>query len=93
MVLHDSLSLFNEPPPGKGTARDAQLRHLKAARRLSKRIARLPDPSPEHQRTGRLICRHLVAMLKVAQAQSSATPHRSVVDAELTPHRSVALRS
>ena len=74
-MSQDSLSLFEDPPRDRRAAKDVQLRHLNAARRLSKRIARLPDPSPEHQRTGRLICRHLVAMLNVAQAQSIKTPH------------------
>ena len=74
-MSQDSLWLFDDPSPDNRAATDAQLRHLNAARRLSKRIARLPDPSPEHQRTGRLICRHLVAMLNVAQAQSATTPH------------------
>lgn len=38
--------------------------HLAAARRLSKEIRRTHYHSPEATRTGRLVCRHLVAMLQ-----------------------------
>jgi hypothetical protein len=79
------LSLFDGPdaPPVQTTSpapvrtdtRDRQQRHLVAARRLARRIARLPDQSPEQLHTGRMICRHLVAMLKEAEAQSSTPPH------------------
>ena len=84
MVSQNSLSLFEiaEEPVAAQTsavvahasARDRQQRHLLAARRLSRRIARLPDHSPEQLRAGRLICRHLVAMLKEAEVEDS-TPH------------------
>jgi hypothetical protein len=52
-----------------------QQRHLIAARRLSRRIARLPDHSPAQLQAGRMICRHLVAMLKEAEAESEPTAH------------------
>lgn len=55
--------------------RERQQRHLIAARRLSRRIARLPDHSPAQLQTGRMICRHLVAMLKEAEAASEPTAH------------------
>ena len=55
--------------------RERQQRHLIAARRLSRRMARLPDHSPEQLQTGRMICRHLVAMLKEADAESETTAH------------------
>jgi len=45
-------------------SRDTQKRHLLAARRLSRRMTRFADQSPEQLRAGRQICRHLVAMLK-----------------------------
>jgi hypothetical protein len=45
----------------EGPARDP---HLAEARRLSRVIRRTRDRSPEQVRTGRLICRHLVAMLR-----------------------------
>ncbi len=77
------LSLFDDAPlPGSdaptaaaAAARDAQQRHLNAARRLSRRIARLPDQSPEQARAGLLICRHLVAMLNAAQHETETTRH------------------
>lgn len=55
--------------------RERQQRHLIAARRLSRRIARLPDHSPAQLQAGRMICRHLVAMLKEAEAESEPTAH------------------
>jgi hypothetical protein len=70
-VSKKSLSLFDESPRERA---DSQRRHLAAARRLSKRIARLPDRSEEQTRAGRQICRHLVAMLKDIEAQQQP-PH------------------
>jgi len=64
-VSHPTLSLFDESPRDR---LDAQRRHLAAARRLAKRMARLPDRSPEQTRAGVQICRHLVAMLKDSEA-------------------------
>jgi hypothetical protein len=58
--------LFDDSPRERV---DSQRRHLAAARRLSKRIARLPDRSAEQTRAGRQICRHLVAMLKDIESQ------------------------
>jgi hypothetical protein len=60
---------------GVADPRERQQRHLIAARRLSRRIARLPDHSPAQLQTGRMICRHLVAMLKEAAAESEPTAH------------------
>jgi transposase len=84
-VGQNSLSLFetvsDEPSSSKAPvaehrdARDQQQRHLLAARRLARGMARLPDQSPEQVRAGRMICRHLVAMLKEAEAQAATTPH------------------
>ena len=39
-------------------------RHLRAARRLAKAIRRLPDRSAQQVKTGRAICRHLIALLE-----------------------------
>jgi hypothetical protein len=84
-VSQNSLSLFEtaeeavprtaSPVVGHSDTRDRQQRHLQAARRLSRRIARLPDHSPEQLRAGQMICRHLVAMLEEAAAESESTPH------------------
>jgi hypothetical protein len=81
-VRSQSLPLFDDPPHAESgapaaavAARDAQQRHLNAARRLSRRIARLPDQSPEQERAGPLICRHLVAMLNAAQLETQTTRH------------------
>ena len=60
---------------GHSDTHDRQQRHLQAARRLSRRIARLPDHSPEQLRAGQMICRHLVAMLEEAAAETELTPH------------------
>jgi len=70
-VNRNSLPLF-EPIEARPRPNLPQ-RHLAAARRLSKRIAKFADQSPEQLRTGRLICRHLVAMLK--EIESNQTPH------------------
>jgi len=67
-VSQHSLSLFDEAPRDRA---DTQRRHLAAARRLSKRMARLRDRS-EQTRAGRQICRHLVAMLKDIEAQQTS---------------------
>jgi hypothetical protein len=76
--------LFDTPPEpaaqpnaaaAHADAREREQRHLVAARRLARRIARLPDQSPAQLHAGRMICRHLVAMLKEAEAQSSIPPH------------------
>ncbi len=39
-------------------------KHLRAARRLAKAIRRLPDRSAQQVKTGRAICRHLIALLE-----------------------------
>jgi hypothetical protein len=44
-------------------AREAGDRHLRAARKLSRAIRRLPDRSPEQTRAGLAICAHLKALL------------------------------
>ena len=69
-MSHQTLSLFGESPRDR---LDAQRRHLAAARRLSKRMARLPDRSAEQTRAGVQICRHLVAVLKDIEAEQR--PH------------------
>jgi hypothetical protein len=84
-VSQNSLSLFEaaeerrrktyRPWSAIRTRAIVQQRHLQAARRLSRRIARLPDHSPEQLRAGRMICRHLVAMLEEAAAETESTPH------------------
>lgn len=38
--------------------------HLRIARKLSRQIGRAADRSTEQERMGRLVCRHLIAMLK-----------------------------
>ena len=47
--------------------------HLIAARRLSRRIRRLPDHSEEQTRTGLAICQHLRLLL--AEETPAAPPH------------------
>lgn len=42
--------------------------HLAAARRLQRRLRKAPVRSPEEIRAGRLICRHLVALLQSGQS-------------------------
>jgi hypothetical protein len=72
----ESVAVRSAPPgAGVGDTRERQQRHLTAARRLSRRIARLPDHSAAQLRAGRMICRHLVAMLKEAAAASEPTAH------------------
>ncbi len=39
-------------------------KHLRAARRLAKAIRRLPERSEQQVKTGRAICRHLIALLE-----------------------------
>lgn len=42
--------------------------HLAAARRLQRRLRKAPVRSPEEIRAGRLICRHLVALLQASDS-------------------------
>ena len=76
-VLDETPAMQPKAPPvaARREARDQQQHHLLAARRLARRIARLPDQSPQQLHAGRMICRHLVAMLKEAEAQASSPPH------------------
>jgi hypothetical protein len=76
-MIDTSLPLFDDPAPAAATpvARAAPEHHLQAARRLSKRMARLADQSPEQVRAGHLICRHLIAMLEQAQTAETTTSH------------------
>ena len=74
-MTRTSLPLFDELPQGDRPARTRKDRHLLAARQLSRRIARLPDQSPEQLRAGQLICRHLVAMLEQSKAADDPTQH------------------
>ena len=45
-------------------------RHLRAARKLSRKIRATADRSPEQTRAGQLICRHLIAMLQAENPSS-----------------------
>jgi hypothetical protein len=69
LPLFDELPQRERPPPARKD------RHLQAARQLARRMARLPDLSPEQQRAGQLICRHLVAMLEQTEADNAPTTH------------------
>jgi hypothetical protein len=70
-----SLPLFEDLPPLTRSPRGLEDRHLQAARQLSRRMARLPDQSPEQLRAGQLICRHLIAMLQQTEAADAPTQH------------------
>jgi hypothetical protein len=70
-----SLPLFDDLPVQVRPPRVQRDAHLQAARQLSRQMARLPDQSPEQLRAGRLICRHLIAMLEQAEAANDTTAH------------------
>jgi hypothetical protein len=74
-MVSPSLPLFDELPQREPRPRLRHDRHLDAARQLSRRMARLPDQSPEQLRAGRMICRHLIAMLEQAEAAKDPAPH------------------
>jgi hypothetical protein len=73
-VAH-TLPLFGDLPAATGRRRSARagslplsqcdpaVAHLRAARRLSRSMRRLPDPL-ERRRAGQAICRHLLALLE-----------------------------
>ena len=64
--ISESLPLFRElePAHGKRAVRGRSLSpHLRAARRLSRVVRKLPDYSDEQTRAGQAICRHLIALL------------------------------
>ncbi len=46
-------------------------RHLRAATRLAKAIRRLPERSAQQVKTGRAICRHLIALLEGEPGRNS----------------------
>lgn len=70
-----SLPLFSELQERPRRTRARLDPHLQAARQLSRRIARLPDQSPEQVRAGQLICRHLIAMLEETEAAGEVPRH------------------
>ena len=76
-IISESLPLFRELEPateGKRIARDRTLnRHLRAARRLSRVVRKLPDHSEEQTRAGQAICQHLIALLEEADRETSST--------------------
>ncbi len=84
--IPESLPLFSDLEPvrggrgGKGIVRNRNRnrpvnRHLRAARRLSRAVRKLPDYSEEQTRAGQAICRHLLALLEEAAEQpSDSTP-------------------
>ena len=74
-MTRTSLPLFDELPQREPRTRVRKDRHLQAARQLSRRMARLPDQSPEQVRAGQLICRHLVAMLEQSKTADDPTQH------------------
>lgn len=51
--------------------------HLVAAAKLSQMIRRVPDRSSAQVRIGRLLCRHLIAMLKQTEAESNPSSRRT----------------
>ena len=55
-------------------SRESDDRHLAAARRLSRRMRKLRDRSPEETRAGLQICRHLRALLTDADNQPGNPP-------------------
>ena len=64
----------NSPAPDKSPApvletRKASVDHLAAARKLQWRLRKARAYSPEEVKTGRLICRHLLALLHEADAE------------------------
>jgi hypothetical protein len=60
----------HQPADSRDEARRRGERHLVAARRLARTIARLPERSPEQTRTGLAICAHLKALLIEAEKAS-----------------------
>ena len=46
-------------------------RHLRAATRLAKAMRRLPERSAQQVKTGRAICRHLIALLEGEPGRNS----------------------
>jgi len=62
-----------QPAPGSGLSGQSpnqphrQIDHLEATRRLRMKLRRAQSHSPEEVKAGRLICRHLLAMLDEAQ--------------------------
>ena len=67
--IPESLPLFADLDPVPDDKRIIRRRrplnrHLRAARRLSGILRKLPDHSEEQTRAGQAICRHLIALLE-----------------------------
>jgi hypothetical protein len=63
----------NRPPPRTPSGWSGDNPHLLAARKLSRKIKRLPDHSKAQSDTAHAICQHLRLMLN---AQAEITPRR-----------------
>ncbi len=64
------LSRAKASEPAAGCNKVAQIDHLAAARKLQWQLRRTRSHSPEEVKTGRLICRHLLALLNEAADRS-----------------------
>ena len=64
-------------PSTKQKPRAAAVDHMAAAKRLHWKLRRAPSHSPEEVKAGRLICRHLLAMLD--EAELHAVPQNDSV--------------
>ena len=80
--ISESLPLFADLEPvrdNKQGIRNRQVlsRHLRAARRLSGVVRKLPDHSEEQTRAGQAICRHLIALLEEGSEKEADEPDRA----------------
>jgi DNA-binding transcriptional LysR family regulator len=84
--MSSTLPLFDEFGSPAVTTTDRGDRHLRAARRLSRAIRRLPDGSAEQTRTGLAICAHLRALLAESNlAESNLAESNDVCVREPSP--------
>ena len=72
--LTDSKSPDVAPAQSQHAVEAAGDKHLRAARRLAKAIRRLPEQSEQQVKTGRAICRHLIALLE-GEVKGGGTRH------------------
>ena len=74
--------------PRKNRARSVRVDHMAATRRLRWKLRRAQSHSPEEVKAGRLICRHLLAMLDEAELNKAALSQRSNNDSHYSSNSS-----
>lgn len=71
LVVKQGVGLENKPVKKPESKLGSKQDHLASAKRLSRAMRRIPINSKQHIQAGRLVCRHLVAMLHDSPAHNT----------------------